>query len=43
MKIEDHVDEAVDLGSIVEETKGSVLGFADSIEGQRIQAGLTED
>ena len=36
-------EDVIDLGSVTEETRGSVAGLEDQQGGQRIQAGLTDD
>lgn len=37
------IDDLIDLGSVTEETRGSVAGLEDQQGGQRIQLGLTDD
>ena len=36
-------EEVIDLGSIVEQTHGSAVNFADTDGGQRILPGLSDD
>jgi len=36
-------EEVIDLGAITEETHGSVVGFDDTLGGQQIEAGLSDD
>lgn len=37
------IDEIIDLGSVSEETRGSVLGHDDTLGGRQINAGLSDD
>jgi len=35
--------ELIDLGSVIEETRGNALGFGDSIQGMQRQTGIGFD